>query len=467
MKHFKSIFPFFMFVIITCLSCSKEEKQVITNGDEREIEMKLSLSDIIARAPSGTDEDKVNELDILVFNGAGDDAKFLYKRYAWKAGSSYKSTLKMGEKLTLYFVANSRTLLEDLNDMEGKTWKEVKEKLIMKSPNSLINPEALPMWGFMHNVDVKDLVINNLGKIGLVRSVASVDFSYIPTGENNFTLSTGYICYAPTTGYLPFSESNLNSTNEITAPESPNGMTTTNTLTYAVPSGSTAITNIFYLYDNDAALPSSTKEHRQSKLIISGTWNSDKGSGKITYYPIALRDKDNIRLQVTRNTKYVITVSAVNGDGYPSIEEAMEAEDINMDYDIIPWIYENDREIFIEGPFYLSMASRLAQLTYLAGATTELEFHSNAPTSMIKMRFAKDTSGDFVKPPVKNKDFKVDVKEKEGKTYFVITALRYYQENTGYLEDKVTVKFHRAQFDITMQQMRSGWGGGGDVPVTP
>lgn len=337
-----------MLTIIVSASCSEENEQVLHDG-EAEVEMKLSVSDlgIVTRGLGDmtVNEMKIAELDILVFD---EENNFLYKCYASKnSDDSFKSILKSGTGLVLYFAANSRTFLDSLESaMEGKTMETIKDLLVMGESQNSLKPNVLPMWGFKKNVIIKDKVINQLGTISMIRSVASVDFFY--TGSTvDFTLSDGYICYVPTIGYLPFSEVNLDTNGVIITPESPAGMTTTNTFIYLVDADfPTTIANVFYLYENAADTLSSNEEYCQSKLIIKGTWNAGKLK-QPTYYPLAFRDKKtNERFKITRNNKYSIVVTKVNGDGYSSLEEAKAAKDVNMEYDVITSDSHKDNEIF-------------------------------------------------------------------------------------------------------------------------
>lgn len=381
---------------LVLVACSKDSASTTSaSSDEQTVNIFLS-SQGRSTVEGSTAENAIKTVDILVFDGSGgiaEDATFLYSRYAWNlSGNTYRTTLMQGTDLDIYFAINARQFIDSGEIVAGMTWSQTREKMIMTNPESFdMENSGIPMWGYKRGYTVSESSDNNVGTIKLLRAMASTD---IRVSSSNFTLEKGYIVYGADKGYLPFSLDNISSVDsngdfKVLAPEVPSAMNATTDWSYEVTDGSNAITNVFYMYENTA--PENSRKN--TKIVIEGRWSGSSKSGN-TFYPIAFRNSDtNDVLPVTRNHKYTVIVTSVNGDGYDDLNSAKQSDDVNMNYDVIDWNENVDGEINIDGTYYFAISSRNATLYRPTGSTTELVFSTNVDMDDILMKYDSTDTG--------------------------------------------------------------------------
>jgi hypothetical protein len=253
------------------------------------------------------------------------------------------------------------------------------------------------MWGYLHDRSIADQAFINMGTITLLRSVASTD---ITVNASNFTLQKGYVVFSANKGYLPFSYDNLDNSYNVEDPEIPAGMTANVDLVHVItpapdlppaPAPATQkIENKFYMYENDT---STVAGQRSTKVILEGIYTGTGASNSPTFYPLAFRDADNHKLQVKRNWKYVLVVTNVNGDGYPTLEDAKDGEDLNMDYEVIPWNGSEDDNIQIIGSKYIANYASAVEL--YRPATSGKKFVVRTNFNLDDFELELDNGGDF------------------------------------------------------------------------
>lgn len=451
--------------------CGKDPTGIAHGTDEAEVEVTF-------RHPAQTrlpvaGENTVNTVDLLVFKrsgSTGNDAEYMYSRYAWlKSGSTYRAVLKEDSGLDIYFAINARSLIDNMNSAMAAgtvyTYADVKEMLVMRNPDQIRLTDGLPMWGMALDCTITGTESNLLGIIRLLRSVASTDITITAA---NFTLARGHIIYGADRGYLPYSQNNVSATNtdgdfHALQPEVPAGMRTDKAWHVTPPTGSNTINNLFYMYDNDA---DGTGGNKQTKVILEGRWSGSTQTGH-TFYPLTFRDPDtNNKLNTKRNTKYIFRITNVNGDGYNSADEAKDAVDVNMDYEVIEWNQYNDGDIFIDGSHYFSIPSKRAILAAQAGAVAELVFSTNYALSEMTMKYNESDTGVANSIDTHHR-FKVDVLTKSGGgnpyTCFAVTAKQAY--GTSGNPATLIVTAGRIKFAIEMEQVQEKWEDGGTTEV--
>ncbi|MCD7936166.1 MAG: hypothetical protein LUG98_04835, partial [Tannerellaceae bacterium] len=197
----------FMGIMVLFLPVSCNENEIgrsdnESDGPEEEVEFILATFPSTYSGetdPGSLPERTVRELDVLVVK----DGIFQYKREARQSVSSFRTTLVVDEGLTLYFVANQRSLLESTSELaEGNSWEDdIRPALILADPAGLIQAELLPMWGIKENVTIEKDKINQLADINLLRAVASVDVYNLEDPEV-FTLQEAWLYFVPDKGFL-------------------------------------------------------------------------------------------------------------------------------------------------------------------------------------------------------------------------------------------------------------------------
>lgn len=478
----KRILPLiYVLLVLTACSHSREEEggggSAIRNTVDVIMKIYITSPTSSTRAYV-TEESKVNSVALLVFernNSLPNDAEsatFLYSRTAWQqSGTTYRTTLPTGSNLDIYYAINAdASLIASVN--EGETFAEAYPKLVLTNPEALVK-DNLPMWGILQGVTLSesDEVIN-LGTISLLRSVASTD---IVIKDTSFNFEEGTIVYATNQGYLAHRFSDVSSaTGQITGPLVPSGTTYTTSWTESATTNADSyqsIENVFYFFDNDATASTS---QNYTKLIIKGSYDG----GTATYYPLAFRNNNQEKIQAARNRKFTITVNNVHSDGYETIEEAMEADDVAVDYEVLEWDdYSNEIEVTTpDGTlYYVSFTDgRTAQVgdlrfseAYLFFSSNAITWESGAPTN-VTMWFTDDTTTTSTTGSVASDRFNVDlIQQSDGEYYFFITTLAAYAATSaGNYTQTVTVNIgDLLQFTITMTQLQNGWTQGSDNEV--
>ncbi|MDR2815321.1 MAG: hypothetical protein LBB62_01255 [Proteiniphilum sp.] len=450
-KQIRTFLLFLLPAVTFLASCNRDGNGIALCGGEAEIEMAFIQPLTYASGDETSEEKAIKTLDLLVFqrpegtsgNAAVDGALFVEKRYAWlKTGSTnkYNSIITIGERLDIYFVVNQRDLLDDLETelVAGTTtYAQAREKLVLSDPQNLgtnLSTKGLPMWGYMHNQTIADQTYTNLGIIRLLRAVASAD---ITVSSANFTLEKGHVVFGANKGYLPFSPANLDASNNynVVNPEIPAGMTTTVDWSYTGTTSTSpqAIDNKFYMYENDAPIVTGK---RTTKLVIEGKYTGAGGSGNTTFYPLSFRTAaDNNKLQVKRNWKYVLFVTKVNGDGYPTLETAKNGEDLNMEYVVIPWNGNQDDNIQVIGSKYIANYPSAVELYRPATSVKKFKMSSNFAIGDFVLEL--NNGGDFPDPDNKTEiqNARFNVKFAAGSSSetfeFTVTALQDYADGAA------------------------------------
>ena len=469
-----------LFLITATLfgACLKSPKE---NPDGREVEIRLSTP-LLTRSLEA--ESTISTVDILVFEGT--PKTFKYRRYAWqKNGNLWSAALQVGTGQDIYFAINAREIIEAADAQliaDVTTWEEMQEALIMTNPQ-LFNLNTgtnnrLPMWGYSLNRTIADVPINQLGTVNIIRSVATVQVSF--ANDADFVLSEGTVAYGANKGFLAFSSDNTTTTPtgnfSTMAPEVPTDMVTTTEWSRAAQANNTLIYS-FYMYENNA--PTGSRDY--TRIILKGRWN---GSSKETYYPLAFRDPiSDEKIPVKRNTNFKIRITKVNGDGYDTLEEAKNAEEVNMNFDIIPWDDEEDESIIIDGYNYIMLRPSLNDKSVFRSAVLyrtiewddRIVFKTNIPLDKFEMTLSP--LGVFPdeedKSLIQNLRFKVELESEEVVNgmitgYFQFTARLPFAEGCTYNPSVLTVRAGRIEFDINIEQRDrepGDWNDGGNQDI--
>ncbi len=458
-------------IVFLAASCARDND--IGGGKAgKQVEFRFDVSS----STRAVDDTAINQLDVLVFRRQAayptetDKSVYLYTRYAWKVSDGrWRTNLAIGDNLDIYFAVNAHETLKDLA-LEGKEYADAAKLMVLNDPGADIGAMGLPMWGSIRGCTVADKAVNDLGTVALLRSVASTD---ITVEDDDFTLQEASLCYAADRGFLPFDPSRAG------IPQVPDNMNSDLTADWThtvLPADNNCVEDIFYMYENDA--PSSASLNRSTKLVLKGQWNNTGSSGQPTWYPIALRSKnadgEMVKSPVVRNNKYIVVITKVNGDGYPSFDEAKNAEPVNIDYDVVPWDEEMDGGIFIDGMQYVMLRrdrnerrdDRTAVVYRDAGSDDRIVFRTNIPLDQFSMEL--DNGGDFPDPADKtaiaNDRFKAEIKTEGSNNFFNFTALVSYGLDSN--PSTLTVTAGRIRFDISIIQRSNSpddWDDGGGL----
>lgn len=473
----------FLLIPLLAFSACTKERGIGPDGPspgEVEVGMTFVTSGVAARA-SIVAEDALKDITILV---VGADGKYQYKKDAWTTGiNTFKSNLKIASGLTLYITANAKAFLNSpaiaAQLTEGTDWSTIEPLLIMSDiPSTIAYADGLPMWSRLADVNIENKPENDLGAVKLLRSIASTD---VMVTKTKFVLEEVYLCFGADKGLLPYDHEKIVQVDQGSGPQPQaseprvvSGMLTDqewSTTTISSDATSYFVNNYFYMYENATSLAGThTATASPSKVVVKGKYDN----GSSTYYPLTFRRPaatpggTETKLQVTRNCKYVIVITKVNGNGYGSLEEAKQAEDVNADYEVIEWNMNEDDDIYIDGSKFLSLGGKTATLYRDAGAAYFIPVTTNYAASEILMKYLEANTG--VTPTLDTHDrFKIELKTVDGQLGFLFTAKQAYGDGAADdHEASIIVTVGRIKFNIVIRQLDynpNDWQNGGNTGV--
>lgn len=442
--------------------CTRESDLPVSGTGEAEVVLQAAFSESPVSRSDDAEEQVIKELDLLILKGG----EFRYRRKAFSSGNVYKATLKEDAGITIHAFANCRSLLDGYSDLliEGKNWDtEIRPYLITENP-ALADEGSLllPMWGTKERVDIVPDVINNIGTLWMLRSVAAAEVSVL-TNSDEFLLTGASLYFAATNGFLVPSPDKYNPDDpDSMEPESPLSMQTKGVRVAGNVSGN-AIKHQLYMFDNDTNETTGGNDKRYTRLVVGGRYNG----GAITYYPLDFQ-QDGRLLRVTRNCKYRVNITKVNGPGYSTAEIASEAEAVNMDFKVIEWNNFPENNLYIDGSDYIAIENRTVVLEKYAGSSNSIPVSSSFKPQDISMEF--ENGQESILNGIRNDRFEVEmIVNGDGIYSFRVTALADYSSfSPGDNVQVLRISAKRIQFDITIVQTNynSGdWANGGNEDI--
>jgi hypothetical protein len=374
------------FILIPVMALMAACQREVPQGPDREVEIRITTGTTLAgaqtRAPGSTTEDAIKNVAVLIFDNSltpeeHDDATFKRGSYAWAknaASGLWSAIIEIGDKMDIYFAINAKGAVDAaLADAVAgtTTFGDIKDKLTLTAVD--VTGVGLPMWGYRHNASISSGARNSFGTVKVLRAVAAAEIAVSAPG---FEFLHGSVEYASTKGLLPYSRGNIQfdatelspdapqKDYKLIAPEVPTGTATTRSVTATSISNDGKIVDQLFFFENDKDDTKPEKEY--TKVVVGGKYDptpadlTDNAGLQVTYYPLAFRLRTetelvNERAPIVRNTKFVFSVSRVNGPGLPSVEDAKDAEDQNIDYEVIQWDEWNQGDIVTWGSYWLSV----------------------------------------------------------------------------------------------------------------
>jgi hypothetical protein len=250
-----------------------------------------------------------------------------------------------------------------------------------------------------------------------------------------------------------------------------------------------------YVYDNYFRSVTTDATKRPTRLIIAGYYKQtgDESTWVKSYYPvdITFSETDAYR-PVIRNWKYEFVVTSVSGPGKSSLGEARDAQNTDMNINVIQWD-KSDVEIGVTGKYYVTMDDRAVTLWRDAGASRRLGldyrfFDDTAPNDFtLDFKMDEDdeaylfdngdviigtptTVGNVTTRTISNRRFRVTMTrtagEAGGDVAFEIEALMDYDRL--HCSDIVVVRYRNLEFEISIDQLdlsEDDWKDGGEIPT--
>ncbi|MCD7933336.1 MAG: fimbrial protein [Tannerellaceae bacterium] len=466
----KKIYLLLSLLLIVLASCKKDDNLAVPaiTGDEVEVEFNSPIA-YDSRAGESV-EQRIPELDLVVFDKNG---KYQYTRQAYSSDyTTFRSILIIDSNLTIYFFANSRSLLKKYEEenvlAEDALLSQLETKLLLDNPTiQQSGTITLPMWGKLTGVTLSDSQVNNLGEVKLLRSVASAEVIFsVP--ESTFKFTEIYVYNPVTTALMVPHSSTYDSDMKVPDPYCLDNFVTGYRYDYSAFVKDQSVIEAVYMFENDA---DEAKNRKRTRLVVGGEYQ-----GKLTYYPLDFKvrnssDQDVI-MDIMRNHKYILEVTAVNSEGWDDPDEAAEAAAVNLEYKVIDWTESTDGTIIIDGPDFVSIESRTVKLYADAGSSKSLTFSTSVAIGKIEMDFTNESGTPVVNSEqvvvgTENSHYKAElIFEGQSITHLRITAPAEY--NAAHASEKLTIKAGRIKLIVSIDRQADGefdWGNGGNNEV--
>ncbi|MCC8095282.1 MAG: hypothetical protein LIP05_07970 [Tannerellaceae bacterium] len=468
-------------VLLTCnlllmlISCSDDSRDLtenptgpVTAATDQDVEVGFLPVTAANGSVLFSDED-VAELDLLVFKAG----QYAYRRTAYTSQyTTCRSTLQIDENLDIYFFANCRSALTDEVLVEGDSWEVLRERVVIQFTDTVIRgSRVVPMWGQVKGVRVSEDVVNRFD-VKLLRSVASANiiFDLQDAGSLPFQPVVAYLYYGSDCGYLAPSPENLKLTDGelegVWAAQSPDWMRTIRKVQTDFNEETGAFSAPFLMFDNETS--ETDRKHldnRRSRLVVGGYLN---GSSILTHYPLdffSMKAGSEGILDVTRNNQYNLTITAVKGEGWTDPDEAAENAAVNLEYEVIDWDRNNDTDIAVDGPDYVSIVRKVT-LHAKQGSTADLRMTTTFRKEDIRLSFPSSLNN--ANPhAVESVRFRAELQESGSRLVIRFTALEDYAAADPSLNhDQLLLEAGRIRFYIDIEQLSTkGWQYGGEEDV--
>lgn len=372
MKHKLS---YIYFVILTLLIASCVADDVVkvdhlsqTNKYRCFIRVPASNAVTHTRSASNSDID-FSKFTILVFD---ENNKYLTNADL----DIVKNPPKYDEKLEAYELIVSLPITEDLatlvfianippleNIEEGSSLTDFYDTQRLNFTGKWGDEKSnlVPMWGEINDIELTGEYTNDQMKVSLLRSMAKVDLQTELVPEV-FTISSAHIYLSLADGLLIPQKDKLDvANNKVSSPSLiPNTPFNVGkgdpTLSQADAKQSPLSFTLYPQIDSETIFIPEQGMSEDGTLdcfvVIGGFF---RGQTTETYYKVSFGgESTNKAFNILRNHRYILNIKQVNGLGYPTAHDAMEAPSAHIEVDVVEWD-ENINDGYVFGDKYFGI----------------------------------------------------------------------------------------------------------------
>lgn len=444
-----------------------------------------------SRAMTDGDETAVKDVYVVFFHGgqvytvseghevapAADAGRTLSFKTSFSVESAYA-----GDEFECVVLTN----VGDVYDIaaarawRGQTYDELQKLLTRPVAERLYATAAgpIPMWGRAGNKLVPSTPNQKLN-VSLLRAVARVDVAVETDAQAAFTLKEVYI-YKPNDkmALMPLSAAyDAGDLSVVIKPSVPAG-TAAGAAAWKYEVSGTGIDHAVYLPEADVlmtgqnggtGIAGDNNHTNRSAIVVGGTYKD-----AMNYYRIDFKTGGDAPalMDVLRNHRYNVTITAVRGSGETTPDDAYRARSADIAAEIVTWT-DNNQNIVFDGEHWASCASKGLAFLSGAGLSAYLGFASDmaaadwelrmsgaepAPTPAPEETFSKDAT-------VTGTYFEVTRPATNEGGRFVIRTLQTLDADQPERTEILTVRIGRLTVDITLRQVHDGdhpWQDGGD-----
>lgn len=397
MKRFSTI------VLLCTLSvaCTRDPEVLQTTtgqGEDRDMVVMLDVNipkdkpSGSTRAISGTEENTVQTLDILVFStndgsSTTSNERFLYSAVGTLSPNStpgsatqqFVASLRIkpyGQRIVVITNAHQQVsdLLAQSASWPGTDKDQMLSQLKFKLPGgqdrwnavSSSNYTAIPMWGQSASLESITSTTKNLSStVNLMRMVACIDVKLdtsVSGLTGQFKLKSVNLYNTNTGGNIVPTSANLTgsgATAYATSPTIPSELQPSSArnlgpIAYSdfTSPGVTDVSMIGAIYTFETASGSVSTDADATCLVVGGLYGTDTTP---TYYRVELfASGTQNRLNILRNYRYVVNIVAVQGRGHATVAEAFSSKAVNMTANVLTWNQPALSNVVFDGQYSLA-----------------------------------------------------------------------------------------------------------------
>jgi hypothetical protein len=220
----------------------------------------------------------------------------------------------------------------------------------------------LPMYGATETA-VTVTSTTKIPTIQMTRGVARVDIEISNDIADQLRFGAGGIVAPYSYALNMIMNGNYNpSSRDVSTFAVDNSNLRTDPLEYATTEGASSASPLYVgEYDNSAA-------ENEFCFVINADYG-EAGTADNGWYKVVLRDKDDNKIDLLRNHRYVITITEVSGPGADTWEEALEGlESAYIQVIVTPW-NEAEQNVIFDGIHYLEVSESAFTIYREAGST--------------------------------------------------------------------------------------------------
>ncbi|MDH6307064.1 uncharacterized protein (TIGR02145 family) [Parabacteroides sp. PF5-5] len=370
MKKFLMYITWAVFATMLYTACTAEERSITPekgNDTEEDVTFSLEFPGVgdATKALTGDNEKAVQGIAVLAFNAG----KYHYTSYATdittdpgdKSRKTFKVKLVKTASCDLVLVANAQDLITT-NFTKDTPKADVLSALQATAAKWNATPGSagykhIPMWGKKSGVEIKEgTTFTGANAIKLARMLAKVNVSIATAAQSDFELTSIRVYNYNNKGRVAPTKGWSDADNKMTSPDVPAEATLTKgPLLYDGTDITTAKVkseDVIYLFE--AVKGTDSKLGSNTCLVLGGTYEGDT-----YYYRVDFTKKENdkwVYLDLLRNHKYVVSVTAVKGPGFKDPGDAFNSLPVNIEANILEWDEGGMENVAFDGQFYLSVS---------------------------------------------------------------------------------------------------------------
>jgi len=338
------------------------------------------------RSIDAPQENSINTLDVLAFKVDGTTETFLYWAEASRSSGSdgvplqsFNAMLRVADyQQHFVLVTNARDKVATLVGSRVDGWVgQEKEAMLSKltvdlgggdrwNAISATNYTAIPMWGESQPAVISGTT-TSIGSIKMLRMVAKVDVQLDQTVAgltDIFKLKSVHVYNTNTSGRVVPMPGAVDATMVAQTPSLPASVASVvGPLDYSDFSApgipDIAMTGAVYLFET--AAKNAGNQLEETCIVVGGLYGSDTAE---SYYRLDFFVPGGVTvMDILRNYRYLCNIIAVNGRGYPSVDDAYRAKSFNMIANILAWNEGVVGDVVFDGQYMLAVDQNPFALT--------------------------------------------------------------------------------------------------------